>query len=401
MSSNYPVRPLAYLGCTAAVALFWLGGGCDGGSSGRRSVEDNAMVPEFSVSGVRHLAPIQLDPSVGLTDCGYSASFKGRSAWLFGDTIFYAENEAGRLGLCNSIALTLDIDAGDGIAALNHMTDSVGAPQQFIELTEAEREYNRRHHPTDCTEPPCGTRWAIWPGHIATHPSSDSAYVFYHKVLTEPGFLNFHDAGHSLAVWDGTDRPAERPEVNVDPNDPTILFPNRNGARGHAFASAALVVEDMIYAYACEYDDSSVSSPCRLARVPFGQALDRKAWQFYSGDHGWSSDIASAQAVFDGCEIASVFYNTYLRQYIAIYSEPVTNRVMLRSASRPEGPWTEARLLFDAKPSSEGYLWIYDALAHPEFSEDGGRVVYVTYTRRLERFKSELNLVAVEFLVGS
>jgi len=39
---------------------------------------------------------------------------------------------------------------------------------------------------------------------------------------------------------------------------------------------------------------------------------------------------------------------------------------------------------------------IYDALAHPEYDVDSGRMMYVSYSRSTGAFSSEVRLVAVE-----
>jgi Domain of unknown function (DUF4185) len=381
----------------AGIAILGLPVACDGGGGNSAGHKPVAGPPEFSVVGIKHLPPIVNDVDVKMWDCGYSTTFQGKSVWVFGDTFLSLYNEEGKNMLCNSMAATLDQDAGDGIAAMSSMRDDTGAPDQLIPLTDEEKEFNLLHQGKDCAEPPCGARWAIWPGAIITHPSSESAYVFYHKVYIEPGFLNFLELGHSIAVWGNVGKPAVRPLVDVDPSDPTIMFPTTDRDQRHAFGSAALMMEDWLYVYGCEYETALGSSPCRLAKVHFDHVLDRSQWQFFAGEQGWVSNVELAEPVFDGCAIASVFYNAYLKQYIAVYAEPTTNKVMLRSANQPEGPWTQPRTLFTADSNFSNSLWTYDALAHPEFSEGNGKQIYITYTRKVKPFQSELSLVMVEF----
>jgi hypothetical protein len=40
--------------------------------------------------------------------------------------------------------------------------------------------------------------------------------------------------------------------------------------------------------------------------------------------------------------------------------------------------------------------WVYDFLAHPEYSQDNGRIIYVTYTMKLDQMHSETRLMTVE-----
>jgi hypothetical protein len=51
---------------------------------------------------------------------------------------------------------------------------------------------------------------------------------------------------------------------------------------------------------------------------------------------------------------------------------------------------------FTAEDSSSELGWVYDALAHPELSQDNGRIVYVTYSRYTDPHRSEMRLVALE-----
>jgi len=214
--------------------------------------------------------------------------------------------------------------------------------------------------------------------------------VFYHKVCAEPGLFNFRSVGSSIAVWSDLDTNPTRPVVRPGSDYPTMLFT----AGEPSFGDAALVVGNTVYAYGC--DLVWIAKPCRLGRVMIDDVLDRSAWQFYAGDGNWVSDVGEASPLFDGADIMSVSYNAYLDRYVAVYSEPLGTDVVMRTAARPEGPWTAATRLFRARASVMEPSWVYDAVMHPEFESDNGRTIYVTYTRQLGSFASELRVVAVE-----
>ena len=74
----------------------------------------------------------------------------------------------------------------------------------------------------------------------------------------------------------------------------------------------------------------------------------------------------------------------------------MTTHVMIRTATSPEGPWSRPRELFAALEPEDDLGWVYDAMAHPEFSEDDGRVIYVTYSRHIKPDNSEMRLLAIE-----
>ncbi|MCU7926114.1 MAG: DUF4185 domain-containing protein [Candidatus Thiodiazotropha sp. (ex Dulcina madagascariensis)] len=99
---------------------------------------------------------------------------------------------------------------------------------------------------------------------------------------------------------------------------------------------------------------------------------------------------------FNSNDIMSVSYNPYINRYIAIYNEPMDRAVMFRTAIAPEGPWSRAEKAFDAIPPDNDIGWVYDALHHPEYDQDGGQTIYVTYSRENGFLSSELRLVSLK-----
>jgi len=136
---------------------------------------------------------------------------------------------------------------------------------------------------------------------------------------------------------------------------------------------------------------------CRLGRAPLAQALERSAWEFYTGRNGqWSPDVGAAASVMAGNDVMTVAYNAYLGEYLAVYATPWVNRVMLRSAPRPEGPWSQEALAIDVSDQPPVSHWVYDAVAHPELETHGGKRQYITYSRMTSDVASEMHLVEVE-----
>ena len=106
---------------------------------------------------------------------------------------------------------------------------------------------------------------------------------------------------------------------------------------------------------------------------------DRTAWEFWDGDR-WTPSWRFAKELFHGSSIMSVAWNDYLQRFIAVYSEPLSNRVKLRTAPRLTGPWSYEERLFTAQaPAGDGS--IYDATLHPEYSEQSGKVLYISHSR--------------------
>jgi hypothetical protein len=127
--------------------------------------------------------------------------------------------------------------------------------------------------------------------------------------------------------------------------------------------------------------------------VPAAQALERNAWTFWNGD-SWSESMSDRAAVFTGAPTLTVEHDAYLGAYTALYAEPMSNHVVLRTAPAITGPWSDPKPLFDADKPNGG---AYDAASHAEFEEQNGKVLYVTFSRSNDKglFGSEFALVRV------
>src|SRR5262249_42631037 len=141
------------------------------------------------------------------------------------------------------------------------------------------------------------------------------------------------------------------------------------------WGAAALVDGDTLYTYACP--GGGLSSPCKLARAPFANALDHSAWQYWTGS-AWSADVHAAKSVMDGAPIMSVHFSPYLQKFVAYILTPLESALTLRTAPRPEGPWSSTLHFADGAPALDGNF-DYGLIAHPELARNGGRVEYVSY----------------------
>ncbi len=359
---------------------------CGGGGSD----DENRPPAEVKVTSAPDLGLLETNSIISSRDGGYSALFAGYSVWLYGDSFLTKNNEDGYNFISNTWSYTANFDTSSGITGFQERVDSLGVPKQFFPLTDEEKTFNDRHLGDNCLEKPCYARWAIWPGAIVVDPVKNWAYIFYEKIYAETGNANFQGVGKSIAVWKNFDDSPERPEFNRVDEHPTLAFT----AAVPAFGSAALLVDTILYIYGCDVD--FVDKPCRLASVPIDDVLDLNAWQYYAGNDSWSSNINDAKSVFNGNDIMSVFYSSYLDRYLAVYSQPLDTKTMLRTAPTPEGPWSKPVKAFDALPPFENVFGVYDALAHPEFTSDDGQTIYITYSRQTALFTGEVTLVAVE-----
>jgi hypothetical protein len=162
-----------------------------------------------------------------------------------------------------------------------------------------------------------GARHTAWPGALVVDASESAALIFYSKEDTEPtGAYSFMGVGTSIATWPSPGAPAARPPVRPELSDPTVS--------------------------------------------------------------SWVADWHQAASVMDGAPLMSVHFSPYLGRFVAFYMVPLGSHMALRTAPRPEGPWSAELHFADAAPALDGN-WDYALMAHPELERDGGRVEYVSY----------------------
>jgi hypothetical protein len=99
----------------------------------------------------------------------------------------------------------------------------------------------------------------------------------------------------------------------------------------------------------------------------------------------------------DTAPALSVHWNEYLGKYLAVYSNQLVSKISIRTAERPEGPWSDSQVVVECVAPTNGKIWSYSGLAHPEFARDNGRVEYLTYYRETGSFTGEMRLVEVSF----
>jgi hypothetical protein len=357
----------------------------------------SVVSPGPTVVSATDLGTIPTNPDILGRDGGYSALFQGVSVWVYGDTFLAKPNAENFTLISDSWSYTSSLNAQNGISGFTEPLDSAGAPEMLLPETPAEQAFNAAHNGNNC-EQPCGARWALWPASVVVDPATGRALVFYGLVHAQPGDFNFQGIGSSVATWQTLQQQPQRPTINppVVAAHPDLLF-NENEP---AFGSASLIANGMLYVYGCGIPTSGTDKGCRLGKVTPGNVLNRNAWSYYAGNGNWSSRIGDAVPAFTGDNILSVAWNNYMQQYIAVFSETFSQNVMMRTAPKPEGPWSLATVAFVAMQPASGN--VYDAHAHSEYDANGGQTIYVTYSRNLPTpFTSEVRLVAVRLARGA
>lgn len=370
---RFPLAALPLLACIACAAC------------------DDRPPPSVRTLAARDLGRLETSAKIRGRDGGYSALAFGRSVWLYGDSILASPGDDGGTWRNNTMSHTADLDARDGLTGFTDRADPGGGPIEFIPRTDEEAAFNRDHAQDadgQCRKTPCGARYALWPTALVSDSPRNRALAFYLKIYGEPGEWNFHSEGYSVATWAGLDQPPVRPHIAARPDlDPTLLF----GRDEPAFGSAALVEGDDLYVYGCE---GGFTKPCKLARVPLAEVLDRTKWRYWDGTT-FSPDLGAAKSLFDGHTMLSVHASPAAGGFLAVYSRPLDDHIYLRTAPRPEGPWSGEALAVTTMKSADGSA-TYGGMAHAELAREGGRFEYVSYYRSTGPFAGEVRMVEVE-----
>jgi Domain of unknown function (DUF4185) len=368
------------------ILLLWLAGFAGSGCGHVSEAAQGAAVVSTT-----DLGAIPTDPDILGRDGGYSALFQGVSVWVYGDTFLAKPNAEGFTLISDSWSYTNDLTVQKGITGFQQFVDAANAPLMLLPETAVEQAFNEAHNGSNCKQQPCGARYALWPASVVVDPATGQALVFYGLVYALPGAFNFQVLGSSVATWQSLLQQPVRPTSNtVVVGHPDLMF----SASEPAFGSASLISEGMLYVYGCGIPSIGTDKGCRLARVAPANVLNPNTWSFFAGNGTWSDKIGDAVPAFIGNNILSVAWNNYLQLYVAVYSAPLSQEVLMRTAPSPEGPWSATTLAFNAMLPASGN--VYDAHAHPEYDANGGETIYVTYTRSLPMpFTSEERLVAV------
>ncbi|MGB6181764.1 MAG: DUF4185 domain-containing protein [Rhodococcus sp. (in: high G+C Gram-positive bacteria)] len=113
-----------------------------------------------------------------------------------------------------------------------------------------------------------------------------------------------------------------------------------------------------------------------LARVAPDAILDLARYEYWNGS-GWSMDLAAAAPVVSQpVGEMSVAWNDYLGRYVMLYGNDVEGRILARTATSPEGPWSApTTLVVNTEIGNYPGGGLYAPYIHPKSS---GNSLYFT-----------------------
>lgn len=315
-------------------------------------------------------------------DGGQSIQLDGKTLWLFADTLLgkgkgKRESTLGQplsrrtsLFLGNCAALSESKSFQNAYGELKYFLGADGFPKEVLRPTEAEFRTGHR----------------LWPAHGLF--ANGTVYLFYLAIrqTDATSTWGFRGVGSGLAVLDPTTGESER----VTRDGSTVLFPMM-GDELH-FGVQVIWRGDMVYVYSSKR--TGLYTHALLARVRLCDIENPAAYEFLASEAPvWSADRNRA------CELAlcspefSVSFNPYLDSYLMVYVDGYSKQLCLRTASERWGPFSEPSYL-GVVPHRESSKLVSLGFEHPQFAEDNGRTVYISYC---QPGFTQNSLVAVTF----
>ena len=291
-----------------------------------------------------------------------SGTIGGRILWTYAEAVLQRPATDGALVRSSAGALAPAADPFHPTLTV----DSSGAPLDLLPMTAAELAYNAAHVPAE--------RYVVWPTSVVSLDGGDGGQglVFYEKLTVRPGFLDMSAVSTGVARIDAGSTTARRDDT------PLFVYPEPGYGLG------PVVADGFLHLYSCGGKDG-----CRVARAPIAHATEHDAWRAWNGVT-WTSDLMGREIFSEVPGDLSVSFNAHLARFIAVHTESFTDRVVMRTAPHPEGPWSEPTTLFHTKSDKD-----YAGKEHAELSRDCGKTLVVTYYHPSGESDGEVRVVEV------
>ncbi len=302
-----------------------------------------------------------------------------RALWVFGDTVtepFESIRTVDLSHIISSCGMVVPRQpVGAGITRFEYLRDELGKVRPLLEYTADENP----------------ARVRLWPIHGVR--VGGKVYLFYHKIELDPHvdvFENFRLLGMGVARADVDRWRFERIEST---NGSTLFWKHDQPTYG-------VWVQELPDGYVYLWGSLMTGmflSRCRASDIEHPdryEYLDRRAQVAHNAteEHDihatppesadeprWSKSFDPTAVLFDNVpNEMSCHYSPHLKKFIAIHMWNREPRVVMRTASRITGPWSDPITIYEpAKLSDDTYY--YAAKSHPELSDASGQTFYVTF----------------------
>jgi hypothetical protein len=282
---------------------------------------------------------------------------EARTLWLFSDTWVGSIHDGKRK---NAAIVNNTVGIQDGNGANAKITYAIQADDEG--------------HPRPLFTPPDGKGWFwLFAGHIA----DGKLHVFLPRMEKTKGTGAFAFKG--IDLWLGTvSNPADEP-TKWKIEYKKVRFADLTGEKKRSFGAAVYRDDKHVYVYGTEQSPARPFPSRKLivARAPVDKLADFDTWRFYANGE-WKADVkdATPQVGGLGSEL-SVVYVAGLKRYALVYSENgLSDRIVGRFATSPEGPWSEPVLLYTCpEMKKDKKVFTYAAKAHAHLAGENELVI--------------------------
>ncbi|KAK9456933.1 hypothetical protein V1511DRAFT_495702 [Dipodascopsis uninucleata] len=316
------------------------------------------MGPKLEISKFERLGTlVDVNGHKYIRDIGCSSTLRGVPIWLFGDT--FPHNAKGQMiGLITSTAAMGNPKEPTKSKYLD--IDRDGRPVQFIPFTDEEQAFNKQNSSGGAK------RYFLWSFSKIVEVEPGEGWIFFTKGRTQSQSLQDNvDFGVQIGrVHFTPDRKLSCERMMREP-----LF--KDGCKWGSWE--AFLDKGYIYLY------GEHGGHVYLARVPPQCPMDKSQYEFWCKDH-WSKDESKKSELFWKLQSGTVFWSRFHKCFLMIGCTMwADNKIVVRSAPRPEGPWTNDELLYQLYKPPSGFNYCVNA--HPwAFPESSGGELLVSWT---------------------
>ncbi|GFP22618.1 hypothetical protein HKBW3S44_00849 [Candidatus Hakubella thermalkaliphila] len=344
---GYLKKTLALLGVAAALLIVLTLIALLGENSNRAPLDRPPRVGLASVSNVYRVAQLTGDPSINNTnatasiwgtDLGSMFDHKGIVFLSFGDTFagYGIGRDQGNDWRSTTMAWTTDTTPGDGLSFGGWITDSANHAKELL-LDDS------------------GVITTIGTNGVSV---GDRMYLHYMSVnyWGVPGEWTLANSGWAYSEDGGWNW-----------NKPA----GSQWQGNNAFGQVALVKNGgYIYAFGIPGGRFECA---KLGRVLENKILTLYDWQFWNSGSWVTNDMGAATCVVPApVGELSVTWNDYVGEWLMVYRNEHTNRIVMRTALNLTGPWSDEIFIIGDTDSDDDD--VYALFFHPWYSS--GRDVY-------------------------
>ncbi|KIV80939.1 hypothetical protein PV11_08404 [Exophiala sideris] len=326
--------------------------------AGNETASSKPSPPNITIACVDFLGNVQSATTYVKRDLGFQGQIGEYILLSYGDTLYSDENNTDTWRGMTSDSLALA--AHDPLVVVDPVLNDDGYPPQFCPAISSFGE-----DPADCG---LGITNAV--------ETTDGDGIMFFLLNHRPnGTNNLVGAGVATVNLD----------TSVYPPTPSIqrLAKYWWDATCEPWYGdiCALRSEGHIYAYGHGGEGNPY---VYLTRVPVENATDLSCYEYWNGE-GWQPErlqtksLGEKESMFWQINQGQVVWSNHFGCFIFVYCDNWMNsKVLMKTAQRPEGPWSDATTLYQATPITNGSS-IYAAVPHPYFDESGQTLV-VTFT---------------------